>query len=201
MTTPGDLIFMGPPGSGKGTQAKRLVDEHGWVHLSTGDLFRDHVKRQTPLGKTAKGYMDRGEYVPDEVTVGMVRERVRQIPPGTRIVFDGFPRTVAQAEALDALLAEFGRRVDAVVLLEVPRAEILDRIGKRAAAEGRTDDTPEVIGKRFDVYEQQTRPVVEHYEGRRMMRRVNGVGQIAEIAARLREAANRASDERSRAGA
>jgi adenylate kinase len=180
---------MGPPGSGKGTQAKRLVDEQGWVQLSTGDLFRDHVKRETPLGKTAKVYMDRGEYVPDEVTVGMVRDRVRQIPAGTRIVFDGFPRTVAQAEALDKLLAEFGRHVGAVVLLDVPRNEILDRLGKRAALEGRTDDTPEVIGKRFDVYEQQTRPVVEHYEGRKMVRRVNGVGPIEEIAKRLREAA------------
>ncbi|HEY6959922.1 MAG TPA: nucleoside monophosphate kinase, partial [Candidatus Limnocylindria bacterium] len=108
--------------------------------------------------------------------------------PGTRIVFDGFPRTVAQAEALDTLLASFGRRVDAAVLLDVPRAEILDRLGKRAALEGRADDTPEVIGKRFDVYEQQTRPVVEHYERRKMVRRVNGVGAVDEIAKRLHEA-------------
>src|SRR5512142_3064351 len=108
---------MGPPGSGKGTQAKRLVDEQGWIQLSTGDLFRDHVKRETPLGKTAKTYMDRGEYVPDEVTGGMVREFVGGGPAGTRIVFDGFPRTVAQAQARDTLLGEFGRCVDGVVLL------------------------------------------------------------------------------------
>lgn len=180
---------MGPPGSGKGTQAKKLVDEHGWVQLSTGELFRDHVKRETALGRTAKSYMDRGEYVPDDVTVGMVREFVRGIPAGTRIVFDGFPRTVAQAQALDALLAEFGRHVDGVVLLDVPREEILARLGKRAREQGRTDDTPEVIGKRFDVYEQQTRPVVDHYNARGLIRRVNGVGPVDEIGARLAAAA------------
>jgi adenylate kinase len=185
----GDLIFMGPPGSGKGTQAQTLVREHGWVQLSTGDLFRDHMKRETELGKTARRYVDKGEYVPDEVTVSMVRDRVSQIPRGTRIVFDGFPRTVAQAEALDRLLAEFGRRIDGVILLDVSRAEILTRLTKRAKEQGRADDTPEVIGKRFDVYEQQTRPVVEHYEKKGMVRRVDGVGDVDAISARLRKAA------------
>ncbi len=185
----GDLVFMGPPGSGKGTQAQTLVREHGWIQLSTGDLFREHMKRQTELGKTAQRYVDKGEYVPDEVTVGMVRDRVSQIPKGTRIVFDGFPRTVAQADALDTLLATFGRRVDAVILLEVPRDEILTRLGKRSKEQGRADDTPEVVGKRFDVYEQQTRPVVEHYERKGLVRRVNGVGAVDEISARLRAAA------------
>ena len=189
MTSRGDLLFIGPPGSGKGTQAKKLVDTHGWVQLSTGDLFRDHLKRESELGKTARRYMDKGELVPDEVTVSMVRERLREIPAGTRIVFDGFPRTVPQAEALDRLLAEFGRHLERVILLDVPRAEILDRLGKRARIEGRTDDTPEVIGKRFDVYEQQTAPVIEHYERRKMVRRVDGVGEIDAIATRLREAA------------
>ena len=182
----GDLIFMGPPGSGKGTQAQTLVREHGWVQLSTGDLFRHHIGQETPLGKTAKRYLDKGELVPDSVTVDMVRQRLREIPTGTRIVFDGFPRTVAQADALDALLAEFGRHVDSVILLEVPREEILARLSKRAKDQGRTDDTPEVIGKRFDVYEQQTRPVVEHYDRKKMVRRVNGVGPVEEIAERLK---------------
>lgn len=193
----GDLVFMGPPGSGKGTQAKLLVDSQGWEHLSTGDLFRHHVKGETELGRTAKRYMDKGEYVPDEVTVRMVRERVREIPAGTRIVFDGFPRTVAQADALDSLLAEFGRRIESVVLLDVPREEILERLGKRAIAEGRADDTPEVIGKRFDVYEHQTRPVVEHYERKGIVRRVDGVGPIEDIAMRLREASIAGSASRS----
>lgn len=190
MTARGDLIFIGPPGSGKGTQAKRLVDELAWAQLSTGDLFRSHVARETELGKRVKGYLDKGAYVPDDITVDMVRQRLREIGKDTRIVFDGFPRTVAQAEALDLLLAEFGRKVGVVVLLDVPRNEILARLMKRAREEGRTDDTPEVIGKRFDVYEQQTRPVIEHYDGRRMVRRVDGVGSIDEIARRLREAAN-----------
>lgn len=185
----GDLIFMGPPGSGKGTQAQTLVREHGWVQLSTGELFRDHMKRETELGKTARRYVDKGEYVPDEVTVGMVRDRVSQISQGTRIVFDGFPRTVAQAEALDRLLAEFGRRIDGVILLDVSRAEILTRLTKRAKEQGRADDTPEVIGKRFDVYEQQTRPVVDHYAKKGMVRRVDGVGDVDAISARLRKAA------------
>ena len=180
---------MGPPGSGKGTQAQDLVREQGWVQLSTGELFREHIRRGTELAQTAKRFMDRGEYVPDAVTVDMVRQRLREIPAGTRIVFDGFPRTAAQAEALDALLAEFGRRVDGVILLEVPRAELFARLGKRANEQGRSDDTPEVIGKRLDVYEQQTRPVVDHYDGRGLVRRVDGVGPVSDISARLRAAA------------
>ena len=130
----GDLVFMGPPGSGKGTQAKGLVDSKGWVQLSTGDLFRAHISKGTALGVNAKRFIDKGEYVPDEITVDMVRQRLRDIPPTTRIVFDGFPRTVAQADALDRLLAEFGRAVDGVILLDVPRGELLSRLGKRGAA-------------------------------------------------------------------
>jgi adenylate kinase len=180
---------MGPPGSGKGTQAQTLVREHAWVQLSTGELFREHIRRGTELGQTAKRYIDKGEYVPDAVTVDMVRQRVREIPAATRIVFDGFPRTVAQADALDALLGDFGRRVDGVILLEVPRAEVLARLGKRASQQGRSDDTPEVIGKRLDVYEQQTRPVVEHYRKKGIVRPVDGVGSVDEIGARVRAAA------------
>jgi len=180
---------MGPPGSGKGTQAQTLVREHGWIQLSTGDLFREHIRGGTELGQTAKRYIDKGEYVPDAVTVDMVRQRLREIPAGTRIVFDGFPRTVAQADALDALLREFERRVDGVVLIDVPRAELFARLGKRAKDQGRSDDTPEVIGKRLDVYEHQTRPVVEHYEKKGIVRPVDGVGSVEEIAVRLRAAA------------
>jgi adenylate kinase len=187
----GDLVFMGPPGSGKGTQAQRLVKDQGWVQLSTGDLFRDHIRRETELGTRVKGYLDRGEYVPDDVTVDMVRQRLREIPATTRVVFDGFPRTVAQTEALDALLGEFGRRVGGVILLEVPREELLARLGKRGAEQGRSDDTPEVIGKRLDVYEQQTRPVIARYQGKGIIRRVDGLGSIDEIGARLFAAAER----------
>ncbi len=179
---------MGPPGVGKGTQARALGEREGWVQLSTGDLFRDHVKRGTDLGKLAKSYLDKGEYVPDDVTVGIVRERLRQILPSTRIVFDGFPRTVAQAVALDRLLAEFGRRVGAVLLLEAPRDELRLRLLRRATAERRTDDTPEVIANRLDVYEEQTNPVVAHYDARGMVRRVDGLGPVAQVTALLRGA-------------
>lgn len=180
---------MGPPGSGKGTQAQGLVRERGWIQLSTGDLFREHIARDTELGRTAKRYIDKGEYVPDVVTVDMVRQRLREIPRETRVIFDGFPRTVAQADELDELLAEFDRNVDAVLLLDVPRAELLTRLGKRASEQGRTDDTPEVIGKRLDVYEAKTRPVVEHYRAKGLVRAVDGIGAVEEIAARLAKAA------------
>lgn len=181
---------MGPPGAGKGTQAKGLVDRYGWVQLSTGDLFRMHTAKGTEVGVKVKAILARGELVPDEMTVAMVRARLREIPQGTRIVFDGFPRTVAQAEALDRLLAEFDRRVESAILLDVTRDEILARLLKRAADQGRVDDTPEVIGKRFDVYEVQTKPVLDFYEKRGQLRRVNGVGTVEAIATRLAEAAN-----------
>jgi adenylate kinase len=183
----GDLILMGPPGSGKGTQAQLLAKTPGWVHVSTGDLFRENLSNGTPLGKLADSYMSRGEYVPDDVTVGMVRERLRTIAPDERIVFDGFPRTVPQAEALDALLRENGRQVSGVVLIDCVRDELVARLTKRG--QGRSDDLPEVIGRRFDVYEQQTRPVVEYYQRKGRVRNVNGIGDMGEVAARVLEAA------------
>jgi adenylate kinase len=181
----GDLVFMGPPGSGKGTQAKRLVEQKGWTQLSTGDLFRQHIAKGTALGVNAKRYIDKGEYVPDELTVDMVRQRLREIPPATRILFDGFPRTVAQADALDRLLGEFGRGVDSVIFLHVPREELMQRLVKRGSEQGRSDDTPEVISKRLDVYEAQTRPVVDHYERGGILRFVHGVGSVDDIAERV----------------
>jgi adenylate kinase len=188
-TGAGELIFMGPPGVGKGTQAKRLAERNGWVQLSTGDLFRDHLKRATPLGQLAQRYMDRGEYVPDDVTIDMVREFIDALPKGTRVMFDGFPRTVAQAEALEALLAERGRSIGRVLLIDVPREELVRRILSRSRSEGRADDTPEVITRRFDVYAEQTQPVVERYERLGKVRRVDGLGDVDTITGRLIEAA------------
>lgn len=188
-TGTGDLIFMGPPGVGKGTQAKRLTERNGWVQLSTGELFRDHIKRQTALGQMAQQYMDRGDYVPDDVTIAMVREFLSELTPATRVMFDGFPRTVAQALALDALLAERSRSIGRVVVLDAPREELVRRILARSRAEGRADDTPEVIAKRFEVYADQTQPVVDHYQGKDLVRRVNGLGGIDEITDRLIESA------------
>ena len=185
----GDLIIMGPPGAGKGTQAKALAQENGWIQLSTGELFRDHIRRGTDLGHRVKGFLDRGEYVPDDVTIRMVRAKLEDVSPATRVLFDGFPRTVAQAEALERLFDEMGRRVGGVLLLDAPREELVARLNGRATAEHRTDDSPEIIANRLDVYEEQTRPVIEYYEGRDLVKRVNGVGPVREVTTRLREAA------------
>jgi adenylate kinase len=181
----GDLVFMGPPGSGKGTQVRLLRDAHGWEHLSTGDLFRDHLRLGTPLGRLAEEHMSKGHYVPDEVTVGMVNERLGRIPRPRRIVFDGFPRTVAQATALDKLLEGHGRSLGCVILLDVPSKDLLQRLSSRGRSSERSDDSPEVIGKRLAVYEEQTKPVVEHYEKAGLLRRVNGVGDVDQIRERV----------------
>ena len=208
---------MGPPGSGKGTQARSFVDRFGWYQLATGDLFRSHLAAGSVLGTLAKSFMDKGAYVPDEVTISMVREKLGEIPQGTRIIFDGFPRTVPQAEALEGLLADRGRHLSAVVLIDVPREELLARLGARATCAGcqtvysmavrppkvvgicdrcggpvagtaRADDSPEVVTKRLEVYEQQTRPVVDHYLARGMVRRVEGTGTMEDITRRLEAA-------------
>jgi len=178
----GDVVLMGPPGSGKGTQARLLV-RSGWVHLATGDLFREHVRRGTPLGELAARHMSKGEYVPDDVTVEMVRERVASLAPDDRVVFDGFPRTLPQAEALDGLLAAYGRRVAHAVVIDVPHDELVRRLTLRG--EGRPDDAPDVIRRRLDVYEDQTRPVVGHYERAGALARIEGIGGVEDIARRV----------------
>jgi adenylate kinase len=180
----GDVILMGPPGSGKGTQARFLCEATRARHLATGDLFREHLRNGTPLGKLAEQWTSKGAYVPDDVTIGMVRETLDAIPQGTRIVFDGFPRTVEQAKALDELLRERGRRIDHVVVIDVPREEIVQRLGART----RTDDTPEVVRKRLEVYDAQTKPVIEHYKKMGSLRYVSGVGPVTEVRARLQQA-------------
>lgn len=183
MAGAGDIVLMGPPGSGKGTQAKLLCDRHAWAHLATGDLFRDHLSRGTELGKLAEQHMSQGAYVPDEVTVSMVRGRLAEIPAATRIVFDGFPRTLAQAEALDGLLRERGRAIGHVVLIDVADDVLVERLSKR----GRADDAPEVVRRRLEVYAQETRPAVERYAREGLVRHLPGVGTFDEVHRRLNE--------------
>lgn len=181
-------MLMGPPGSGKGTQAKLLVESDGWLQLSTGELFRLHSRIGSEFGALARSYMDRGAYVPDDVTVRMVRERLRELPTSTRILFDGFPRTVAQATSLDLLLSEFDRSVQAVLVLDVGREELTKRLKQRAQEESRNDDSPEIIESRHDVFLRETAPVIEHYDRRKLVRHVDGRGTVQEVGARMREA-------------
>lgn len=157
------IVFFGPPGSGKGTQAVRLAASLGIPQVSTGDLLRGHVSRGTELGKIAKPIMESGALVSDELVTRMLRERLSEPDAAAGALFDGYPRTVPQAESLDALLAESGRRVDAVVFLDVPDEPIVARLVKRAELEGRADDTPDTIRERLRVYREKTAPLADRY--------------------------------------
>ena len=157
------MLIMGPPGSGKGTQAGRIADKLGIVAISTGDIFRYNVKEMTPLGQEAKRYIDAGDFVPDEVTNRMVADRIGQSDAAQGFLLDGYPRTVGQVEALDAMLDEAGLRLDAVVELTVEDEELVERLLKRAEIEGRADDTAEVIRHRLDLYHRETASVIEQY--------------------------------------
>lgn len=181
-----NLILFGPPGSGKGTQAQKLVSHYNLVHISTGDLFRKEMQNETPLGKEAKAFMSRGELVPDSVTIGMLQNAVDANPGAKGFIFDGFPRTIPQAEALDALLLERGHNIAGLVALDVPDEEIIERILERGKSSGRPDDNdPEVIRNRISVYKQETSQVYDYYAANGKSHTVNGLGSIAEIFGRL----------------
>ncbi len=209
-----NLIFLGPPGSGKGTQAKMLVDKYGIPQISTGDILREAVKEGTPLGKEAKKYMDEGKLVPDEVVVGIVRERLKEPDCTKGFILDGFPRTIPQAEALDKTLQEMGKGIDHVLSLEVDREELVRRLSGRRTCKRcgamyhiifdppkkdgvcdrcggelyqRDDDKEETIRERLRVYEEQTAPLIEYYRKKGLLRPIDGVGKIEEIFARIRE--------------
>ncbi len=202
------LVLLGAPGAGKGTQAKKLIDKYGIPQISTGDILRAAVAEGTPLGKEAKGYMDRGELVPDSVVLGLVQERLRQEDCRKGYILDGFPRNTAQAEALDGILGELGMELTAAVSVDVPMEDLMKRLtGRRTcrgcgqmfniyfgppAAEGvcdkcggelyqRDDDREETIRKRLEVYEAQTAPLVEYYGARGILKHVDGTGSIEEI--------------------
>jgi adenylate kinase len=176
---------MGPPGAGKGTQAKVIAERLGVPTISTGDIFRANVSQETPLGLEAKRYMDAGDYVPDAVTNAMVRDRVHEDDARRGFLLDGYPRTLAQVEELDAMLAEQAAAIDAVVVLTVDQEEIVARLLKRAQTDGRTDDTEEVIRHRQDVYVEQTAPLISVYAERGLLTEVDGMGAVDEVTARV----------------
>jgi len=184
------VIFLGPPGAGKGTQAERLAREQGLVKISTGDILRDHVARGTALGEQVKPILDAGHLVPDDILIALIRDKLAGMEP-VRVIFDGFPRTTAQAEGLDVLLEELGAPVTAAPLLDVPDQVLIDRIvdrGRQAAARGeavRSDDNEETARRRQQVYREQTQPLIDYYAGRGHLYTVNGVGSPDEVYRRI----------------
>jgi adenylate kinase len=188
------IILLGPPGAGKGTQAQRLVENHQIVQLSTGDMLRAAVKAGTPVGLKAKDIMARGELVPDDVVVAIVADRIEEPDAKRGFILDGFPRTVAQAEALERMLAEKGLKLDAVVELKVDESILLDRIKTRVAemtARGepvRPDDSPEVLTKRIRAYREQTAPLVDFYARRGQLKTVDGMAAIPEVSRAIDQA-------------
>lgn len=179
------LLIMGPPGAGKGTQAAALADRIKAVHISTGDIFRANVGQLTELGKTAKSYMDAGEYVPDDVTNAMVRDRLAQDDARGGFILDGYPRTTDQVATLDSILEELGEQIDAVLSLEVDTEELIARLLKRARDSGRSDDTEEVIRHRQEVYQAETEPLLRVYGQRGLVKHVDGMGSVEEVAGRI----------------
>lgn len=213
-----DVVIMGPPGAGKGTQAKSIASEFGMVHVATGDLFRDAQRADSPLGREARGYMERGELVPDQLTIAMLLERLQQPDAGHGALLDGFPRTVAQADALDAALESLGRRMDKAIYLAVPRETLLKRLAGRwlcrdcqatyhelnspPAVAGRCDrcggelyqrpdDRRETAEHRLDVYMQQTVPVIDYYRGKGLLLEVNGDQSIEAVQQSVHEGMTR----------
>jgi adenylate kinase len=181
-----NLVLFGPPGAGKGTQSQKLIEKYGLIHLSTGDIFRANIGGGTELGKLAKSYIDKGQLVPDEVTIDMLNSEVEKHDNPKGFIFDGFPRTQPQAEALDDLMKSKITKIAAMIALDVPEDDLKDRLKKRAIDSGRTDDAdPKVIANRIEVYKNKTAPVKKYYEAQNKFYAINGLGSIDEITERL----------------
>lgn len=179
------LLLIGAPGAGKGTQAVKLAESFGIPAISTGDIFRHNVKNETELGKLAKSYMDRGEYVPDSVTNDLVRDRLTHDDAKPGFLLDGYPRTADQVVELDSMLSAAGTKLDAVVLLTADTDEVVRRLLNRALEQGRADDTEDVIRRRLEVYEEQTAPLIDTYSARDLVVTVDGLGAVQEVTSRI----------------
>jgi adenylate kinase len=182
------LIIMGPPGAGKGTQAKFVAEHFQIPAISTGDIFRANVSRGTELGLKAKQYMDAGDYVPDEVTNLMVRNRIDEPDAESGFLLDGYPRTLSQVEELDGMIKFTGHELDAVLVLTVDEDEIVQRLLQRAELEGRADDTEDVIRRRQELYTEQTEPLIEVYRGRGILVELDGMGEVEDVTQRIFDA-------------
>jgi len=181
-----NIVLFGPPGAGKGTQSEKIIEKYHLTHISTGDLFRKHLKEETELGKLAQTYMDKGHLVPDEVVDKMVDDRISNDSTSRGFIFDGYPRTVAQAEALDRLMEKQGNSISAMICLTVPEEELINRILHRGKSSGRTDDqSVEKIHTRIEVYNGETLPVAEYYDQKGLLSSIEGLGSIDDIFARI----------------
>lgn len=179
------MVLLGPPGAGKGTQAARISERLGVPAISTGDIFRANVAGETELGKQAKQYMDRGEYVPDSVTNAMVKDRIAQDDAADGFLLDGYPRTAAQVHELDTMLAEAGLALDVVLEITADNEVVVERLLKRASEQNRADDTEPVIRRRLEVYAEQTAPLAALYEAKGLLVRVDGIGEVDEVTERI----------------
>jgi adenylate kinase len=182
------FLLIGPPGAGKGTQAELLSAAFGIPAISTGDIFRHNVKNETELGKQAKAFMERGEYVPDSLTNDLVRDRLSQADVANGFLLDGYPRTAEQVTELDGILADNATELDAVIQLTADTDEVVRRLLGRAIEQGRADDTEAVIRRRLEVYEEQTAPLIDSYAARGIVLRIDGLGEVAEVTERIIEA-------------
>jgi len=182
-----DILLMGPPGAGKGTQGAILAEALGLPKFATGDLLRDAVKRGTPLGLQAKAVMEAGHLVGDDIILGVVREELAKPEAANGVIFDGVVRTIPQAEGMERILSEKGRRMDAVLFFEITDEEILARLDRRRTLEGRADDDPQAVATRLRAYRDQTAPVLAFYDARQLVRRVPAIGSVQEIADRVRQ--------------
>lgn len=180
-----NLIIFGAPGSGKGTQSEALINRYKFDHISTGDILRSEIKKETVLGKKAKEYIDAGQLVPDEVVIGMIENYLNSNKPEKGIIFDGFPRTIAQADALSVLLEKHNSKIDAVLDLNVDEDELIARLINRGKESGRSDDNLETIQKRLDVYHSQTKPLAEYYKNKGVLFSIEGMGSVSDITDRI----------------